>query len=644
MRKFLITNLYNMYNMGEVLQLQALKENMPKDSFTIQGLYSFIDKELCRRMNIDYVGNARPQSIPRMALAIAKLTAKAVINGIYNNYDMVIDLGGDTFSDKPNIKYTMMHSLTLLPFAVARKPYVICSQSIGPFGLITRSLAKFVLKRASAITVREVASQEYLKGIGIESKLHPDLAHLCKAAPLPKTSALIGVNPSAIFYDRMKCSFDEYVDMIVDLVRELQHDEVILIPHVYGPKRGIGSISNADDREVMKHVVEKTWVRAGTHEDLSRCSLFIGFRMHACVRAISLGIPTIAIGYSHKMECLPKFAWVRTLDAKTFTLRDILNAVSELKNMKIDKTELGTFTAKAKGNIDTINEVHRKYTKTLLGSHIKCYVSHSTMFRRKAASGGVAKALAIASGREIVTLKPNGLKPSVALCDAEEMSQGSIYSFNVACLQEMRTLATDGTIAIGVPCQISTIKRLHPGTFCIGLFCSHRAEQEGMELLLKHCKLRGDKIEYRAKVNGDTGMLIDDKLFIPTSVYWKRFFNYAFISEQCLRCNDQTNEKADISLGDAWGIKKDANVIITRTEEGERLLQKALTDGTLTIEEISAQRIIDTQNYIGVKKGLRQPKFIVYKALRSVGNRLCRFKPLTNFWLSILLRKEASSE
>jgi len=645
MRNFLVTNHYNMQNMGEVLQLQALRESMPEDKFTVQGLYSFIDEELCRKMNIDYVGTTKPQSLPKIALTIAKLTARAVVSGVYNDYDMVIDLGGDTFSDKPNIKYTIMHSLTLLPFAVARKPYVICSQSIGPFGITTKPLAKYILRRASAVTVRDATSQEYLSKLGIDSELHPDLAYLHKAVSLPEERHSIGVNLSALAPSRMGTSFDEYASLATKLVTELQKRyDIILIPHVYGPKKGLGSVSNTDDRDVIRHVAEQTSAKVGTHEDVTRCNLFIGFRMHACIKAISLGIPTVAIGYSHKIRSLPNFTWIRTLDTKTLTLKSILSAVSELKKASVDEEVLQAFTSEASGHIDTINRVHRKHTERIIGPHIKCYVGYSTHpeIRKGAASGGATKALAIASNRKVVTLEPDGLKPRVTTYnDAHEILQGSIYSFDTEPTKQMHTLVVDNTTVIGTPCQIGATQGRN-NVLRIGLFCSHKVEREGVELLLKHLKLKGDKIEYRAKVNGDTGMLIDNEFFVPLSAYWKCFLNYAFIPSQCLWCKNLTNERADISLGDAWGLAKDANVIITRTEKGEVLLQEAIRDGLLHVDEINAQRLIKTQNYLTVKKDAKTLKVRVYRLLRAFGSKTLKHKLIANLWLSIIIDKKGA--
>jgi colanic acid/amylovoran biosynthesis protein len=92
---------------------------------------------------------------------------------------------------------------------------------------------------------------------------------------------------------------------------------VILIPHEIYPKeikeiKGKAKRIGGDDFTATKEVFMKAKnkhriMRISNEYDaaelkgiISRCDLFIGARMHSVIAAISMGIPAIAIEYSHK--------------------------------------------------------------------------------------------------------------------------------------------------------------------------------------------------------------------------------------------------------------------------------------------------------------------------------------------------------
>ncbi len=334
-----------------MLQLKALVEHFPSDEFILAGLYSFVDSDICKRLRIEVIGNLEPPSKLKLILQAITMLAKAIawrsigmpkLLGIlkaYKDCDSIIDLGGDTLSDNPSPIYTLAHCFSLLPAIMLNKPYIICSQSIGPFKTpITKQLAKLVLGRASAVTTRDRVTRDYLiDKLHVPEhkvKLFPDLGFLHSYEAKP-THRLVGINPSQIAYKHMKCSYETYIDFIAGIVRTLQPDyKVILIPHVYGPKRGLGTVANPDDREVIQHIAAKVSVETGQHTDIQKCSLLVGFRMHACVTAITCGIPTVAMTYSHKASGLPTLPWIKLIDVRDTTLEGleklILQAIPKL--------------------------------------------------------------------------------------------------------------------------------------------------------------------------------------------------------------------------------------------------------------------------------------------------------------------------
>jgi len=680
MRKFLITNAYNFYNMGEMLQLKALVKHFPGDKFILAALYSFVDPVLCKSLEIEVVGNLRPPSKFKLMLQALSIIVKVIawrttgipkLSGVlkaYRDCDTIIDLGGDTFSDSPSPVYTLAHCFGLVPAILLNKHYVICSQSIGLFKTpITKRLAKLVLGQASAVTARDPTTRDYLiDRLHISEgkvRLYPDLAYLhpCEAKPIPR---LIGINPSQIAYKHMKCSYETFVDFIAGVVRALQPDyRVILIPHVYGPKQGLGAVANPDDRQVIQRVADKVSVEIGEHTDIAKCSVLVGFRMHACVTAITCGIPTIAMTYSHKASGLPRLPWVELIDIRNATPevlgKRILRQVSKLIEIMPEPNQIGTLKREAQGHIDTINQVQYEVSRRLLGDYQNCRVgaAQDKQLRYRAASAGAATSILIEAleskiASTAITLRTKGIDCVPVRCNSREdvtRNTGSIYSFPDGNLEPMTELSkTENAIIVGLPCQIRALKRRYPNHLYIGLFCSHKVRREGVKLLLEHYHMNGISINYKAKMCNTMGLLADGKLFIPLKRYWNLFFNFCFIPGQCLRCNDLTAERADISVGDAWGFpeanSEGLNAIITRTDRGEQLVRDTMRSNLLTATEISPQDTIGTQrNFLLLKKNLVSPKLRVYKVIRGVANLISehpRLYPLLHLWLSLMVKPE----
>lgn len=688
MNNVLLTNLYNCSNMGEVLQLRALVAAFPEDKFTLASWYSFVDKGLCDELGVGVAGPVRPPGKVSLLINAARSIVtflswmqlgKPVLSRLLRAYvdrDYVVDLGGDTFSDNPSPVYTLAHCFALFPAILARKPYVVCSQSIGPFRTpFTRLLARHVLKRATRITARDPISYRYLVGeLGLDAS-HVDscrdLAYLLSPDSTPQPDT-IGINPSALAHRHMGCSPDEYARFVATLVQQLSvKHRVVLIPHVYGPRRGLGSVANQDDRLVIEAIAQLlpsetgTRVKLGTHEDIGRCSYFVGFRMHACISAISRGIPTVAMSYSQKSSGLPALDWIRTIDVRGKTADDLAagidDAVAQLASCRRGtKDEKEALRREAHPNVSVIDTLKVGTGFSQLGAHLYCAIgaSRDPGIRRRGASGGVATALLCTALKRVpsktaVAVDSLARTPQpIGTSDPEKVKEcaGSVYALDDDAMTRLLDQCEgEGKVIAGLPCQVAALRKRYPQHTYVGLFCSHRAQRQGIDMMLGHFGLKGDRVKYRAKALGTTGMLVDDSFFIPLTQYWNRFLNYCFIPQGCLRCHDLAAEQADVSLGDAWrlpGASGDGlNAIICRTEKGAALLDRAIREGTIELTEVSPTTIVSTQrDYLMLKKGVLTGRLRVYKLLRACGNFLSHHRalhPVLHVWLRLAVKGQA---
>jgi polysaccharide pyruvyl transferase WcaK-like protein/NAD-dependent dihydropyrimidine dehydrogenase PreA subunit len=337
--KILVTNLFNFFNRGEVMQLEALSRNLEAE-LSILSIYSYVDRKVCDLLGVKVVGTHKPRRflatwalLTLLRALLWRLTRSALLLNkelrTILESDLIVDLGGDTFSDEPSILYTIAHSYSLFLAKILGKPYVVLSQSIGPFKMpITKALAKAILKGALAVTAREPLTYEYLtKDLGLENVyLAPDIALAsplsCKSQRDPERH-VVGLNASPLValktFPRVneRNDRDKKLELFVRLMGELLDYAIeryscraLLIPHVTGPMRAFDERLR-DDRVVLKMILgatrNKYEIELISSDDLlsigrgiSSCSVLVACRFHAALSAMLAGIPTILLSYSNK--------------------------------------------------------------------------------------------------------------------------------------------------------------------------------------------------------------------------------------------------------------------------------------------------------------------------------------------------------
>ncbi|MEP2988394.1 MAG: polysaccharide pyruvyl transferase family protein [Parasphingorhabdus sp.] len=337
MPKFALTGTYSAQNKGDAAMQVSTAASLSKFGANIAILAPFVEKDEPKYAPLEVIYCDRRKLIRSTlniaAIAIGNLlakrpsephTAKNCVEHTANS-DLVIDLSGDMLTEDygPHVAYS--HYLPILRALVLRKPYFICAQSIGPFSL-TKPIARFLLNRAAAITVRDEISLEYLKSIGIRQdhlKQTADMAFLLPAEVgncatswetlgLDAEKDTLGVSVSRLVADKFdkqvgkKGAFVKLVAKTVNHIA-LKHDlQVLFTPHVTGPtdikddriiSRDVQKILAA---EIVSAVIEEDLPPQGLKYFIAKCCMMVGTRMHANIGALSSHLPVIAISYSHK--------------------------------------------------------------------------------------------------------------------------------------------------------------------------------------------------------------------------------------------------------------------------------------------------------------------------------------------------------
>lgn len=289
----------------------------------------------------------------------------------------------------------------------------------------------------------------------------------------------------------------------------------------------------------------------------------------------------------------------------------------------------------------------------LIGSCKGIYTGYAVdkNLRYECSSGGVATALLkyLLETKNIdaaVVATPIPDKPiRHRTCLVEKAEDIIKYKGSIYCQVDYSSIwqfiqKNDQRLAImGLPCQLKAVdlfmatKGLDTSkVFKIGLFCGGMTSHKALELLCKWANVNPDNvlnIRYRSggwpgrkmivtvcdikQPTGTKEVVLFDR---DASLFQRHLYNFCFggpfFLNCCRKCGDQTAECADISLGDAWlpeftsSDTIGTNLVIARTAKGQKILQGAVCNGVLELNQATPEDIVHSQGncLVGRKLGL----------------------------------------
>lgn len=280
--------------------------------------------------------------------------------------DVVGDIrGGDSFSDIYGLKRFVIGSLPILAVLLVRDRVVLLPQTYGPYqGQAARWLARFILRRATRIISRDRESLkviEDLMGKSDRCRFCPDVAFSLEALrpstpsiepPLPaaRPACLIGINVNGLMFNGgytranmfgLKLDYRRFlVDLLARLLANPNH-HVLLVPHTFAPPGRVESDPEAcrailasvpPEHAGRVHLVTAEYDQNEIKGVIGLCDFFVGSRMHACIAALSQGIPAVGVAYSRKFvgvfETVGAEEWI--VDGRTADAPAAVNRVMEL--------------------------------------------------------------------------------------------------------------------------------------------------------------------------------------------------------------------------------------------------------------------------------------------------------------------------
>lgn len=274
--------------------------------------------------------------VPMGIKAVVKefLSGKRRIRDFIKSHDYVFDTGaGDSFTDI----YGLKRMLTI--FIIQRwsiqlgVPVIMLPQTIGPFNSrIGKLLAKRQLRLINYVMARDPRSTEVSTQLGrVPEITSSDLVFaLTPQVAVREFDVLFNVS-GLLWHQNRHVDSESYREAVTSFARGMQERgrRVTLFAHVINGAPNDDDISAINDAassgglENFEVAIPASLNEA--REMIAGANVVVGARMHACLNALSQGVPTIPWAYSRKFEpLLNDLGWAHFVD-----LREAEDAASE---------------------------------------------------------------------------------------------------------------------------------------------------------------------------------------------------------------------------------------------------------------------------------------------------------------------------
>jgi colanic acid/amylovoran biosynthesis protein len=365
--------------MLKTVQMEVLKRHPDAEIYAICHAE---EKEIAKRQNIRPVYDTTNAFIKKVRSLLKRILSKvrtllgkppipyADVSPMetivkLSNLKLAIDVSGFAYGDKRGYQQPV-ETMKIMKFCKSiGAGYIFMPQAWGSFKdkLVAANCRKMI-NQATAWFTRDEVSQKYvaeLLGKPInEVPLLPDIAFhfpipnldgmtILKQHGFPEVASreIVCISPNMRVYERMpgSGSANSYVRSFLEVIHELkQRFDVVLIPNEILPDPSMGrddqflckTIFNALDDKTNVYCISGYYSAEEIKSVIRACSLVIASRFHSLVFALSLGIPCIAISWSHKYRELFKL-----FDLTNFVLEDkevgsaqILSAFNDLYEQK----------------------------------------------------------------------------------------------------------------------------------------------------------------------------------------------------------------------------------------------------------------------------------------------------------------------
>ncbi|QDV17107.1 Nitroreductase family protein [Gimesia panareensis] len=283
-----------------------------------QAMYKTVVHEISKRIGSDFEFVTSPQSKP---------------------LDVILDICGYAYSDSLPWANRALNRAEKLKQEHPSARWVYLPQSFGPFHNWEMKSRYRALFTNATMFARGAQAFSNLKKLGGHFDIQPatDITWLFEADEsktksilaslvLDNQKPIVGIGPNIRAFERDR----KYLGKIKEIGQALENIcQIILIPHEYVK-------GQRDDRYLCEKL---DWpylnepLPAETLKGLiAACNMFLGSRYHSILGAISMGVPSLAIGWSVKYKDLMEECHLADCDVSEYSVENVIKRATELLN------------------------------------------------------------------------------------------------------------------------------------------------------------------------------------------------------------------------------------------------------------------------------------------------------------------------
>ncbi len=325
----------------------------------------------------------------------AKLIRRFRLFAALDEVDAVLDIsGGDSFTSIYGGEVFDSIARVKMIAIFFQVPLYLLPQSYGPFTSPKHvNSARFIFENTRLISCRDAHGKSLVSALAprveksqfIES---PDIVFSMETISSKfdlfnkesNTKKVIGLNVSGLLYfgDKsfgLNFEYQEMVHSIVEWVLDSSDALLLLVPHVVGTakqhlvaeKTDVNAIATLCDR--YSNRMKSRIFNLEEYVDprvlkgiIGECDIFLGARMHACIGAISQGIPTLCHSYSDKFIGVMGMVEMEStvVDLRNTTIENVLLQLDQILTMKSDRQSALDNMKKHKIDIDDFFDIATK--------------------------------------------------------------------------------------------------------------------------------------------------------------------------------------------------------------------------------------------------------------------------------------------